>query len=101
MALVFPCTHPLILEKLAALRSTDDAPARVPPPGPALAALVTYEATADLPTKEITVTTPLGTATGRVLADPVLIVPILRAGLGMADGVLDLIPEAEVWHIGL
>ena len=45
--------------------------------------------------------TPLGTAAGRVLADTVGIVPILRAGLGMAEGVLELFPEAEVWHIGL
>jgi uracil phosphoribosyltransferase len=54
-----------------------------------------------MPTREITVTTPLGIASGRTVADPVLVVPILRAGLGMADGVLDMIPEAEVWHIGL
>jgi uracil phosphoribosyltransferase len=47
------------------------------------------------------VTTPLGAAPGLRLADTVGIVPILRAGLGMADGVLELLPEAEVWHIGL
>ena len=47
------------------------------------------------------VTTPLGTARARVLQDVVGIVPILRAGLGMADGVIELLPEAEVWHIGL
>ena len=63
--------------------------------------LIAQEATADLPTKPIEIATPLGTALGRVLADKVAIVPILRAGLGMADGVLDLIPDAEVWHIGL
>ncbi len=101
MALVYPCRHPLILEKLAALRSKETRPPEFRRLVRALAALVTYEAAADLPTKEITVTTPLGTATGRKIADPVLIVPILRAGLGMADGVLDLIPDAEVWHIGL
>jgi uracil phosphoribosyltransferase len=59
------------------------------------------EATADLPVNSVRMTTPLGTATARVLADTIGIVPILRAGLGMADGVLDLLPEAEVWHIGL
>ena len=63
--------------------------------------LLAHEATADLPTRDDTVTTPLGPAPARVLADTIGIVPILRAGLGMADGVLDLLPEAEVWHIGL
>ena len=46
-------------------------------------------------------TTPLGPAAGHALADRVAIVPILRAGLGMVDGILDLIPDAEVWHVGL
>jgi uracil phosphoribosyltransferase len=66
-----------------------------------LAVLLGQEATADLATVEQGVKTPLGWATSRRLADVVGIVPILRAGLGMADGILDLIPEAEVWHIGL
>ena len=101
MALVFPCTHPLILEKLARLRSTETRPPEFRRLVRTLAGLVAFEAAADLPTKDVTVTTPLGTAPGRAIADPVLIVPILRAGLGMADGVLDLIPDAEVWHIGL
>lgn len=98
---VFPCTHPLILEKLAALRATATRPPEFRRLVRALAALVAYEAVADLPTREIEVTTPLGTARGKAIADPVLIVPILRAGLGMADGVLDMLPDAEVWHIGL
>jgi uracil phosphoribosyltransferase len=101
VALVHPCQHPLVLEKLAALRSTATRPPEFRRLVRTLAGLVAYEAAADLPTREISVTTPLGTAPGRVIADPVLIVPILRAGLGMADGVLDLIPDAEVWHIGL
>ena len=66
-----------------------------------LAILLAQEATADLKTIASEVNTPLGPAATRVLADVVGIVPILRAGLGMADGVLELIPEAEVWHIGL
>lgn len=101
MAQVFPCTHPLILEKLAMLRSTATRPPEFRRLVRALAGLVTYEAAADLPTREVTVMTPLGEAQGRAVSDPVLIVPILRAGLGMADGVLDMIPDAEVWHIGL
>jgi uracil phosphoribosyltransferase len=101
VAQVFPCTHPLVLEKLAALRSVATRPPEFRRLVRTLAGLVAYEAAADLPTREITVTTPLGTATGRAIADPVLIVPILRAGLGMADGALELIPDAEVWHVGL
>ena len=66
-----------------------------------LAVLLAQEATADLPTISREVTTPLGSAGARVLKDVVGIVPILRAGLGMADGVIELLPEAEVWHIGL
>jgi uracil phosphoribosyltransferase len=63
--------------------------------------LLAQEATADLPTRDEDVATPLGTARARVLVDTIGIVPILRAGLGMADGVLELLPESEVWHIGL
>ncbi|MDB5353254.1 MAG: uracil phosphoribosyltransferase [Planctomycetota bacterium] len=63
--------------------------------------LLAYEATADLPTRPISVQTPMGPCASRMLADSVGIVPILRAGLGMADGVLELIPEAAVWHIGV
>jgi uracil phosphoribosyltransferase len=63
--------------------------------------LLAQEATADLSTRGVEVATPLGTSAGCCLADSVAIVPILRAGLGMVDGVLDLIPEAEVWHLGL
>ena len=66
-----------------------------------LAVLLAHEATIDLPTIPREVTTPLGRAAARVLEDVVGIVPILRAGLGMAEGVIELLPEAEVWHIGL
>jgi uracil phosphoribosyltransferase len=59
------------------------------------------EATASLPTAEVQAVTPLGAAPGRRIAERIAIVPILRAGLGMADGLLELIPDAEVWHIGL
>ncbi len=66
-----------------------------------LATLLAHEATADLTTREDRVTTPLGPAPARVLRDIVGIVPVLRAGLGMAEGILELVPDAEVWHIGL
>jgi uracil phosphoribosyltransferase len=66
-----------------------------------LTRLLAYEATATLPTIDVTQRTPLAEARGRRLADRIAIVPILRAGLGMADGLLEIIPDAEVWHIGL
>jgi uracil phosphoribosyltransferase len=66
-----------------------------------LTRLLAYEATATLPTIDVTQRTPLTEARGRRLADRIAIVPILRAGLGMADGLLEIIPDAEVWHIGL
>ncbi|MBX6313634.1 MAG: uracil phosphoribosyltransferase [Isosphaeraceae bacterium] len=101
MALVFPSSHPLVQTKLAALRDVRTGTAEFRGLVRSLATLLAHEATVDLPTREVEVQTPLGVAHCRVLADTVGIVPILRAGLGMADGVLDLIPQAEVWHIGL
>jgi uracil phosphoribosyltransferase len=101
VALIYPSNHPLVHNKLAALRSTATRPAEFRSLVRTLALLLTSEATADLRTQPVEVQTPLGRAPGLKLADTVGIVPILRAGLGMADGVLDLIPEAEVWHIGL
>lgn len=101
MALVYPSSHPLVLAKLAALRATHTAPAEFRVLVRALATLLAAEAMADLATRPIAVETPMGLSRGHALADRVGIVPILRAGLGMADGVLDLLPEAEVWHLGL
>ena len=63
--------------------------------------LLAAEATRDLPTSNITVTTPLGPSSGRRVAGDVVVVPVLRAGLGMLDAVLELIPTARVGHIGL
>jgi uracil phosphoribosyltransferase len=66
-----------------------------------LAILMVAEATADLPTIEIQVTTPMGMATCHKLRDNLGLIPILRAGLGMVEGALEMLPYAEVWHIGL
>jgi uracil phosphoribosyltransferase len=66
-----------------------------------LTRLLGYEATRDLPTRAVRGPTPLGTAAGSQIAERIAIVPILRAGLGMADGLLDVLPDAEVWHVGL
>lgn len=63
--------------------------------------LLSVQATADLPTRSVTVRTPLADAEGRRLAVRIGIVPILRAGLGLVDPLLVLLPDAEVWHLGL
>jgi uracil phosphoribosyltransferase len=98
---VFPSSHPVVHQKLAALRDVTTRPPEFRSLVRTLAVLLAHEATADLPTRESVVTTPLGPSSCRVLTDLVGIVPVLRAGLGMAEGILELIPEAEVWHIGL
>ncbi len=66
-----------------------------------MAVLIAYEAMADLKTEEMTVTTPIGEAPGHRLQERVGLVPILRAGLGMVEGIWNLMPNTEVWHIGL
>ena len=101
MSLVFPSSHPLALDKLATLRDRRTGTAEFRRIVRSLATHLAQEATRDLATREVEVTTPLGPCASRVLADKVMIVPILRPGLGMAEGMLDLIPEAEVWHVGL
>lgn len=101
MASVFASTHPLILSKLAVLRDVETSPAEFRRVVRATAMLLAMEATADLAMKPVGVRTPLGMANCREIAEPIAIVPVLRAGLGMADGVLDVMPEAQVWHVGL
>lgn len=99
--MVFPSTHPLIAHKVAALRDARTEPATFRALVRDIARMLTYEATTDLATKDCEVTSPLGPCPSRRLADSVAVVPILRAGLGMADGLLDVLPEAKVWHVGL
>lgn len=98
---VFPSPHPLVAHKLSILRRTDTDPRKFRELVREIAALMTYEATADLATKPNTVQTPLGMASGVELQENIGLVPILRAGLGMVEGVWELMPSAEVWHIGL
>lgn len=98
---VYVSSHPLVMTKLAALRDVRTGPAEFRRLVRSLSLLLTEKATADLPTREERVRTPLGECVCRVLDARVAIVPILRAGLGMAEGALDLIPDAEIWHIGL
>ena len=101
MSNIFPSPHPLVAHKLALLRDKNTEPKKFRELIPEIAALLTYEATADLTLRPITIDTPLASATGRILAAKIGLVPILRAGLGMVEGVWNLMPSAEVWHIGL
>jgi len=98
---VFPSKHPLVAHKLAKLRSVETKPKKFRELIREISTLLAYEATADLATKTITVTTPMGQAAGQELLEKIGLVPILRAGLGMVEGVWEMMPSAEVWHIGL
>ena len=94
--------HPLIQHKLAILRDERTGVKEFREIVSEIATLMCYEATRDLPTEEVTIKTPVATGTFRTLAGKKLaIVPVLRAGLGMVEGILTLIPSAKVGHIGL
>jgi uracil phosphoribosyltransferase len=93
--------HPLVLHKLAILRERATEPRIFRTLVRDLAQLLFYEAMEDLPLTAITVQTPLAECAGHRLAERIGLVPILRAGLGMSDAILELVPEARVWHLGL
>jgi len=101
MSNVVISSHPLIAHKLAKLRDIDTEPKKFRELIREIAGLLAYEVTADLLTEEVKVTTPLAIANGRVLREKIGLVPILRSGLGMVEGFWELMPGAEVWHIGL
>ena len=102
MANVHVLDHPLIQHKLAILRSKNTTVKEFRELISEISGLMCYEATRNLPTREVEVHTPVATAKCRVLAGKKLaIVPILRAGLGMVDAMVDLIPSAKIGHIGL
>jgi len=93
--------HPLVAHKLARIRNKQTDPKKFRELIREISALLTYEATQDLEMSPIRVQTPLEETHGSVLAEKIGLVPILRAGLGMVEGVWELMPSAEVWHIGL
>lgn len=93
--------HPLVAHKLNRLRDKDTDSKNFRELIREIAVLLTYEATFDLLTEKTQVDTPLASTIGYELKEQVGLVPILRAGLGMVAGVHELIPGAEVWHIGL
>jgi uracil phosphoribosyltransferase len=99
---VFIMDHPLIQHKLSILRDKRTGSKQFRELVSEIAMLMCYESTRDLPLKEVNTETPLVTAKTKVLAGrKMAFVPILRAGLGMVDGVLSLIPAAKVGHIGM
>lgn len=94
--------HPLIQHKLSILRSTETSTKDFRQLINEIAMLMTFEATRDLPTENVKVTTPCGVADCKQIAGRKLaFVPILRAGLGMVDGCIQLVPSARIGHIGL
>lgn len=94
--------HPLIQHKLSILRNKDTGVKEFRESVGEIASLMCYEATRNLPLKEVEIETPVAKATVKVLSGKKLaIVPILRAGLGMVDAMINLIPSAKVGHIGL
>jgi uracil phosphoribosyltransferase len=98
---VFPSTHPLVAHKLSRMRDKGTNPKKFRELVREIAALLAYEATADLLTVERQIETPLAVVSGAELQEKIGLVPILRAGLGMVEGFWELMPTAEVWHIGL
>ena len=102
MGTVHVLDHPLIQHKLAILRSKNTSVKEFRELIREISGLMCYEATRNLPTKEVEVQTPVAVAKCRRLAGKKLaIIPILRAGLGMVDAMVDLIPSAKIGHIGL
>ena len=101
MSKVVVMDHPLIQHKITKLRRKDTEVKDFRALANEIALLMGYEATRDLPLNDIEVETPLTIAKGKEVTKQVAIVPILRAGLGMVDAMLSLVPAAKVGHIGL
>lgn len=93
--------HPLIAHKLGKMRSKSTDPKKFRELVREITGLIAYEATADLEISPVVVETPLGKAPASELEEKIGLVPILRAGLGMVEGIWELMPSAEVWHIGI
>lgn len=98
---LFVSTHPLMAHKITRLRNKETDPKKFRELVREISALLGYEATLDLLLQPKSVQTPLTTTTGFELQEKIGLVPILRAGLGMVEGIWALMPSAEVWHIGL
>lgn len=101
MAQIFVSQHPLVKHKLTLLRDKRTEPKKFRELVREISILLAYEATADLAVEPMAVETPLAPVQGYHLRDEIGLIPILRAGLGMVEGIWEMMPSAEVWHIGL
>jgi uracil phosphoribosyltransferase len=101
MSQVRVSNHPLVRHKLTMLRDMKTEHKKFRELVRELAILLAYEATEDMTLRDVIVTSPLGRATGFMLQQKIGLVPVLRAGLGMVEGIWEMMPAAEVWHIGL
>ncbi|MFN7470345.1 MAG: uracil phosphoribosyltransferase [Roseiflexaceae bacterium] len=101
MTNVHVSVHPLVQTKVAILRDEKTKPKIFRELVGEITQFLMYEATADLPTSPVTVQTPMAAYHGQTVAARIGLIPILRAGLGMVDPILDMIPTAQIWHLGL
>jgi uracil phosphoribosyltransferase len=101
MSTLHVCHHPIVQVALTRLRDVGTKPDEFRRQARRIAAILAMEALADLPTRQHSVKTPMGDCLGLEPAVPVVLVPILRAGLGMVDPILEFVPDATVWHVGL
>jgi uracil phosphoribosyltransferase len=101
MSQVHVSNHPLVRHKLTMLRDMKTEHKKFRELVRETAILLAYEATNDMALREVSVTSPLGRSAGHLLQEKIGLVPVLRAGLGMVDGIWEMMPSAEVWHIGL
>ena len=101
MSNVYVSQHPLVRHKLSILRDVNTEPKKFRQLVKEITALIAYEATSDLSTHSIDVQTPLTMTKCDELVEKIGLVPILRSGLGMVEGIWELMPSSEVWHIGL
>ena len=99
--MVYESHHPLVKHKLTLMRNSATKPKKFRELIREISMLLCYEATTDLTTQPLSVDTPMGTAEGVEIKHKVGLVPVLRAGLGMVEGIWEMMPGAEVWHIGL
>ena len=98
---VHESSHPLVKHKLTILRDKATKPKKFRELIREVSILLAYETTKDLDLEPIAVETPMGATSGAMLREQIGLVPVLRAGLGMVEGVWEMMPGSEVWHIGL
>ena len=101
MQMIKEISHPILKDRLTLMRRKETSSKDFRQAVEEIATFMTYEIARDFPTKEIEIETPITKCTAKILADEFIIVPILRAGLGMVSGVLKVLPNAAVGHIGL